>query len=61
MANAGETHRDQFALYKGKETVGRQIIESTSGSPVTCLPHSSFPFPFFFLTLATRKDFYSKI
>lgn len=33
MANAGETHRDQFALYKGKETVGRQIIESTSGSP----------------------------
>lgn len=32
MAKAGKTHVDQFALYKGKETVVRQIIESTSGS-----------------------------
>lgn len=33
MANAGKTHINQFALYKGKKTVVRPIIESTSGSP----------------------------
>lgn len=73
MANAGKTHINQFALYKGKETVVRPIIKVPPGhqemedssqswsltddseDQETCLSHSSVPFPFFFLPLATWR------